>query len=373
MLIFIFVIICLAVLILGHEAGHFWVAKAFGLKIDEFGFGFPPRIFAKRKGEVEYSFNWLPFGGFVKIAGEEDSASGEFGKLESLPPNEKNRYFFFQPAWKRFLVIAAGVAVNFFIGWLLISFVFMVGSAPLLAVGGIQNNSPAEKAGIMAGGIIKNYTPAKGVYPTPEIKSLTQGATGADSRLVRGFIDFVNQHRGQPITVEIGRGSENLSLNVVPKIDTAPDEGALGVLLSESGVERLGVLKSFVEGFKQAVYASGAIFFTFYALIKNFLLHGSLLTGVVGPIGIFSVAQETGKIGMAYLVQLIGLISINLAVINLIPFPALDGGRLFLILVEKIKGSPIPFKFQAWANRFGFILLLLLMAFVTIRDIAQWF
>ena len=349
MLIFIFVIICLAVLILGHEAGHFWVAKAFGLKIDEFGFGFPPRIFAKRKGEVEYSFNWLPFGGFVKIAGEEDSASGEFGKLESLPPNEKNRYFFFQPAWKRFLVIAAGVAVNFFIGWLLISFVFMVGSAPLLAVGGIQNNSPAEKAGIMAGDIIKNYTAAK------------------------GFIDFVNQHRGQPITVEIGRGSENLSLNVVPKIDTAPDEGALGVLLSESGVERLGVLKSFVEGFKQAVYASGAIFFTFYALIKNFLLHGSLLTGVVGPIGIFSVAQETGKIGMAYLVQLIGLISINLAVINLIPFPALDGGRLFLILVEKIKGSPIPFKFQAWANRFGFILLLLLMAFVTIRDIAQWF
>ncbi|MBI4086001.1 MAG: site-2 protease family protein [Candidatus Liptonbacteria bacterium] len=349
MLIFIFVIIGLAVLILGHEAGHFWVAKAFGLKIDEFGFGFPPRLFARKKGEVEYSFNWLPFGGFVKIAGEEDSASGEFVKLESLPSSEKNRYFFFQPAWKRFLVIAAGVAVNFLIGWLLISFVFMAGSAPLLVVGGIQNNSPAEKAGIMAGDIIKNYTAAK------------------------GFIDFVNQRRGQPIIIEIRRGSENLNFNVVPRTDIAPNEGALGVLLSESGVERLGVLKSFAEGFKQAVYASGAIFFTFYALMKNLLLHGSLLTGVVGPIGIFSVAQETGKIGMVYLVQLIGLISINLAVINLIPFPALDGGRLFLILAEKIKGSPIPFKFQAWANRFGFVLLLVLMAFVTIRDIAQWF
>ncbi len=349
MVIVILVIIGLSVLILGHEAGHFFAARAFGLKVDEFGFGFPPRLFAKRKGETEYSFNWLPFGGFVKIAGEEDVASGEFGKLESLPLNEKNHYFFFQPAWKRFLVIASGVIVNFLIGWFLISFVFMVGSAPLLAVRGVQRNSPAEKAGILPGDIIEHYTVAK------------------------NFIDFVNQNRGLPITFQIKRDSRDLNFTVVPKTDTALNEGALGVLLSESGIERHGVLSSLGEGFKQAAYASVAIVTTLYALIKNLLLHGSLLAGVVGPIGIVSVAEQTGKIGLVYLLQLIGLISINLAVINLIPFPALDGGRLFLILVERIKGSPIPFKFQAWANRFGFILLLLLMTFVTIRDIAQWF
>lgn len=362
--IIIFVVIGLSILILGHETGHFFAARALGLKVDEFGFGFPPRIFAWRpgkiqnktgepfdaaRGETEYSLNWLPFGGFVKIAGEEDVASGEFSKLESLPPNEKNRYFFFQPAWKRFLVIGAGVAVNFLIGWLLMSAVFMVGSAPFLAVSGVQRNSPAEKAGILPGDVIERYAAAE------------------------NFINFVNQHRGQPVVLEVKRGSSNLSFTIIPKIETAPNEGALGVLLSESGIERRGVLNSLGEGFKQAAYASSAIAVTLYALIKNLLLHGSLLTGVVGPIGIFSVAEETGKIGIVYLVRLIGLISINLAVINLIPFPALDGGRLFLILVEKLKGSPVPFKFQAWANRFGFVLLLLLMIVVSVRDIAQWF
>ncbi len=365
----IFVIVGLSVLILGHEAGHFLVARAFGLKIDEFGFGFPPRIFgwkSKRinskkgspsqilsdktwEGNTEYSLNWLPFGGFVKIAGEEDVAIGEFSKLESLPPNEKNRYFFFQPAWKRFFVIAAGVAVNFLIGWFLISVVFMVGSAPLLAVSGIQRNSPAEKAGILPGDVIEHYTTAK------------------------NFTDFVNQHRGMPITFQIKRDSKDLNFTVIPRTDTTPNEGALGVLLSEAGVERRGILSSLGEGLKQSLYASGAIVVTFYALIKNLLLHGSLLAGVVGPIGIFSVAEETGKIGMVYLIQLIGLISINLAVINLIPFPALDGGRLFFILVEKLKGSAISFKFQTWANRLGFIFLLLLIALVTVRDIARWF
>lgn len=386
MVIAILVIIGLSVLILGHEAGHFFAARVFGLKVNEFGFGFPPRIFAWRprdkkneetprqtRGETEYSFNWLPFGGFVKIAGEEDATSGEFSKLESLPQNEKNRYFFFQPAWKRFVVIASGVMVNFLIGWLLLSFVFMIGSAPLLVVNGIQHNSPAEKAGIMAGDVVTKYTAASSFTSTPEQESSMQSSAGANSRLVRGFIDFVNQHRGQPITIEIKRGSKNLNFIIIPKIETAPNEGALGVLLSESGIERHGILNSLGEGLKQAVYASGAIVVTFYALIKNLLVHGSLLPGVVGPIGIFKVAEETGQIGIIYLVQLMALISLNLAVINLIPFPALDGGRLFLILIEKIKGSPIPFKVQAWANGLGFIFLLILIALVSVRDIAQWF
>lgn len=352
-------------MILGHEAGHFFAARAFGLKVNEFGFGFPPRIFAWRprrtpgkkdgetlrqaQGETEYSLNWLLFGGFVKIAGEEDAASGEFGKLESLPPNEKDRYFFFQPAWKRFLVIASGVIVNFLIGWFLLSVVFMIGSAPPLAVSGVQRNSPAEKAGIIPGDVIEHYTVAK------------------------DFIDFVNQYRGQPVTIEIRRGSKNLNFSVVPRADTAPDEGALGVLLSESGIERHGILNSLGEGLRQTLYIFGATAVSLYELIKNLLLHGSLLTGVVGPIGIFSVAVETGKVGIIYLIKLIGLISISLAVFNLVPFPALDGGRLFLILIEKIKGSPISFKLQAWANGLGLIFLLILIALVSIRDIAQWF
>src|SRR3989344_342396 len=134
MLITLLVIIGLSLLILGHEAGHFVMAKLFGLKVDEFGFGFPPRIFAKKKGETEYSLNWLPFGGFVRIAGE----NGEFGKAgEDNDAEADGRLFYRQPAWKRALITVAGVSVNFILGWLLISIIFFVGTPPAVIITGI--------------------------------------------------------------------------------------------------------------------------------------------------------------------------------------------------------------------------------------------
>src|SRR3989344_1140270 len=150
-------ILGLSFLILGHEAGHFFTAKAFRLKIDEFGFGFPPRMFAKKRGETEYSFNWLPFGGFVKIAGENDTPSGP-AELQAVPEGEKKRYFAFQPAWKRVVIIVAGVAINFIIGWLLLSIVFMVGTPQIVVVTGVQANSPAALAGFHEGGVIKGFS-----------------------------------------------------------------------------------------------------------------------------------------------------------------------------------------------------------------------
>ncbi len=342
------VIIGLAVLILGHEAGHFLSAKFFGMKVDEFGFGFPPRIKAIRRGETEYSFNWLPFGGFVKISGEEEQITNP-EKLESLPPAEKKRYFLFQPAWKRLIVIASGVFVNFIIGWLMISFVFMAGTPSLLLISEVQPGSPAQKAGIMAGDIIKNYSSSK------------------------DFIGFINARRGEPVTLDIIRGNKGLSITAIPRISNAENEGALGVVFSESGMKRQGFFSALAGGFKESLFISGATFSAFYELAKNLILHGSLLAGVVGPVGIFSVAEQTGQIGLIYLAQLIGMISLNLAVINLIPFPALDGGRIFLIIVEKIKGSPVSIKTQSMINGAGFAFLLFLMAIITVRDVANLF
>lgn len=349
MLIFLIVIIGLSLLILGHEAGHFLAAKIFGLKVDEFGFGFPPRAFAKKKGETEYSFNWLPFGGFVRIAGEQDGLGAESPEAGVANNEEKKRMFFAQAAWRKSLIVLAGVVMNFLIGWFLISAILMVGVPKVLIISEVQPNSPAAQIGILAGDIIKNYTIAK------------------------DFTDFVNGHRGQPVNLEIKRGDQDFNFSVVPRVEIKPGEGAIGVVLVEGGEKRLGLLAAAGEGLRRAFLISALTFQSLYELLKTLLFKGSLLPGVVGPVGIFSVAAETGKIGFIYLVQLISLISLNLAVINLIPFPALDGGRFAMILIEKIKGSPISRKTEAIVNAAGFIFLIFLMIALTVRDVGRLF
>lgn len=343
------VVIGLSVLILGHEAGHFVVAKLFGMKVDEFGFGFPPRVWKKRKGETDYSVNWLPFGGFVKIAGEEDGWDSE-GKGEgALPAEEKKRLFLFQPASRRALVITAGVAVNFLIGWFLTALVFMRGIPQALVVAEVEHGSPAAQAGFLPGDAI-------------------QGFAKADE-----FVSFTNAHRGEEISIAIKRGKELRTFAVVPRLHTAPGEGAVGVAVVETGEPSHRFFSALYEGLKRSLYLCWLILVAFYNVVKNLLFHGVLSKDIMGPLGVFPVAEEVGHLGFIYLVQLVSLISLNLAVINLIPFPALDGGRLIFIAIEKIKGAPVSKRMESLANGIGFFFLVALMLLVTVRDVSRWF
>jgi regulator of sigma E protease len=351
MLIIIIVIVGLSLLILGHEAGHFFVAKMFGLKVDEFGFGFPPRIFAKKIGETEYSLNWLPFGGFVRISGER----GEFEVVDpeggSIPTNhapdpDNDRLFFKQSAWKKSLIVLAGVFTNFLLGWFLISFVLMIGVPQTLVIEGTQAGSPAAAAGIQPGDILKGYT---------------------DSQT---FINYVNANKGQQITFTVIRDDKEISYTFTPRATTTPDQGALGVELEQGGATRENFFAAIWDGLQDAAILSWLTVQAFYELIKQIFIHASIPAGVVGPVGIFGIAEETGKIGLAYLLQFLGIISINLMIVNCIPFPALDGGRFFMVLVEKIKGSPLSYKVEAAINGVGFALLLALMVALTVRDIS---
>jgi regulator of sigma E protease len=160
-----------------------------------------------------------------------------------------------------------------------------------------------------------------------------------------------------------------VDVTVTPRMNVGPNEGPIGVALSEGGTAREPFFQALWDGLRTSFILAGMIFQTLWQLIKNLFVHASLLTGVVGPVGIFGVAEETGSIGAIYLVQLLGIISLNLAVVNLIPFPALDGGRFLMIIIEKIKGSPMPEKVEAWINGLGFAFLLLLMILLTVRDI----
>ena len=348
MLIVIIVIVGLSVLILGHEAGHFFAAKMFGLKVDEFGFGFPPRIAAKKIGDTEYSINWLPFGGFVRISGER----GEFAAIDGeepisplAEPVDEGRLFYSQPAWKKAIIMLAGVIMNFILGWIFISLVLMIGVPQTLVIAGVQTGSPAAAAGFQAGDIVKGYT---------------------DSQ---SFINFVNDNKGAPITVSIIRNDKDISFTVTPRAVTSPNEGAIGVELEEGGAARENPFLALRDGFVSAGMVSWLTIQAFGDLIKQIFVHASIPSDVVGPVGIFSLAEETGHIGLAYLLQFIGIISLNLMVVNLIPFPALDGGRFVMVLIEKVKKTPLSFKTEAWVNGIGFGLLLLLMLVLTIRDI----
>jgi regulator of sigma E protease len=338
------VLIGLSLLILGHEAGHFFVAKMFGLKIDEFGFGFPPRIGAikPKKSETEYSFNWLPFGGFVRISGERLNKD----ETTSTARAGDKRLFYNQPAWKKSLIVLAGVFINFIIGWLLISIVLMVGTPQTLVITGIQANSPAAAAGIESGDVVKGYTNSQ------------------------SFINYIDAHEGQPTQVEVLRDDKTMTFTVTPRINPPAGQGAVGVELEAAGTAREATLPALWDGLLSSLVLLWLIIGTFGQLIAQLFIHAQLLPGVVGPVGIFATAEETANIGIMYLVQLLGIISINLAVVNCIPFPALDGGRFVMVIIEKIKGSPVSERVESWVNGAGFAFLLVLMVLLTVRDVS---
>lgn len=354
---FFLTIVGLSLLILVHELGHFVAAKLFGLRVDEFGFGLPPRALGKRIGETIYSLNWLPFGGFVKIYGEDSpenypnttkghkmeekkaaAVSDEFVDLD------RDRSFVSQKPWKKSIIILSGVLMNFILGWFLISAVFMIGAPKGIFITEVAKDGPGAISGIVLGDRVLGYGSAE------------------------EFIDFIKKHRGEEIVLDIERGGEIFKIQAIPRINPPLGEGALGISLAEGG-ERLGFLPALSEGLFTTIKLIGFIFVALFTLIFGVFTGGADLTGISGPIGIFGVARGAGALGLAAFLNLFALISINLGVLNAIPFPALDGGRFLFIVIEKIKGAPLPVKFERLANGIGFAILISLMILITIRDV----
>lgn len=340
-------IVGIIVLILIHELGHFIAAKIFRVKVEEFGFGFPPRLASKKIGETRYSINAVPFGGFVRLYGENPT---EREKPDANPEAEDGaRAFYRQAAWKRVLIIISGVAMNFVIGWLITAAIFAIGSDQKIVVSQVAAGSPAEAIGILPNDVLLGFKKAD------------------------DFISFVNENRGQEISIQarrtINKETGVLDLRVMPRVSPPPGEGALGVAISELGVARRPVFQSLADGFRVAVGAIGMIFAALYRLFVGIFTGGVGAENFVGPVGIVGAANEAAGFGIIYLFQLLAIISLNLAALNILPIPALDGGRLFFIIVEKIKGSPVPYRKESIAHAIGFLVLLLLMIAITVKDI----
>jgi regulator of sigma E protease len=344
MIIFL-VIVSLSVLIFVHELGHFATAKFFKVKVEEFGFGFPPRIWGKKKGETIYSINLLPFGGFVRIFGED--------AVESLGLRSFNGQTF----WKRSAIVLAGVFMNIVLGWLVLSIVFMFGSPQHLMLSDVQADSPAAKAEMKGGDIV--------------LEAGYLGQVLKDPIESQAFVDLSKSAEGQPIALKVQRGGDIKDIGVTGRVNPPAGQGSLGIGLVEVGFPAESFFSALATGFTVTISTIGMIAFSFFNFFSKLFVTPQILDTVSGPVGIFVIANQAGSLGIIYLLQLMAIISLNLAVLNLIPFPALDGGRFLFFLIEKLKGSPVSLKFQRVVNTAGFAFLIIIMVLVTIQDVGK--
>lgn len=361
--ILIFIVILL-VLVLVHEFGHFMAAKLFGIRVDEFGFGFPPRIFGKKRGETIYSFNAIPFGGFVKIFGENPDK-------ESISGPDKERSLVNKPKRVQALVMVAGVLLNFILAYLLITATLFVGlptvadsgdltkiKNPYLMITSVMENSPAEKVGLGVG---------------DKILSLNANGENLKELTPEGVQFFVNKFSDEDLSLTYQRKGKTETIITKAEQNLINGNPGIGISMGIIGFKKYSFLNSFVQGAKLTGQITYDMTKALFGFLKNIFIGQADFSTVTGPVGIVGMVGDAYSFGFAYLLYFISLISINLAIINLIPFPALDGGRLFFLLIEKIKGSPINPKVANIVNAIGFFALIILMIAVTYQDIVKIF
>jgi len=328
-------------LIILHELGHFIFAKKFGVKVEEFGIGYPPRIFGKKIGETVYSINLLPFGAFVKILGEEE-------KLDD--PRSFNK----KPIWQRTLIVLAGVVSFWLISFLIFSLV-----PTGVTVSLIRDNSPAALSGLVEGDIIEEIKVDNREYSIFKIEEAQR---------------IINQNRGKGINLIVLRGKEKKEISVIPRISPPPGEGALGIGLSYGPSQRNYPLYQIpIKGFLRTTEFTFEVIKGWVSAISNIVKGRPTNVQVMGPVGIFSLSAEILKLGTKYFLLFLSLISIYVALFNILPIPALDGGKLLFLGIEKFKGKPVNPKIEQNITAVFFALLVVLAIWVTIKDITRLF
>jgi len=353
-------ILILGLIILIHELGHFVMAKRAGIRVDEFGIGFPPRIFGIKKGETLYSLNLFPLGGFVKIHGED-------GKKKDDP--DLDRAFYSKSIGTRAKILVAGVVMNLLLSIFLLGIGYWIGLPSVIEdedvlegakiqVVQVASDSPADESKIKSG---------------DTIRELVIGNESLTVTKVKEVQDFSDQYKGKKITVVIERGDEILEKELVPRIYSPGGEGPLGISLARTAIVSYPWYQSFWKGIVSTFYLAWFIIFSIGTILWQLITTGHLTVEVAGPVGIFDLAGQATQLGFIYILQFTAILNINLAIINILPFPALDGGRLLFLAIEKIKGSPVSQKVEGIAHSIGFIILILLMIAVTWRDIIRIF
>ena len=372
-------IVTLLILVVIHELGHFLVAKKFNIKVEEFGFGIPPRAWGKKVGETLVSINWLPFGGFVRLLGEDLPA----GRLANGKFIEDPRSFAAQTVGKRMAVVVAGVLMNLFLAWLL--FYIVLGfqgfklQLPLIVehqflgvtqknetaviVQGVMPGSPAEVAGLHSGEKIKKINGLE-IKTNAELIEKTKKAAGEEIQLTISNLKNNNQRE----------------VTLIPRENPPKGEGPLGVSLAQFQIANLQYETPMQKVLAGPVHSINIIAYS--GKIIGLLVGESFKTGklepvsqtVAGPVGITNVVNSIlteSKDPLLPYLDFVAALSLNLAVFNVLPIPALDGGRLFFLMYEAVTRRKVKAEVEKWIHTIGMVLLLSLMLLITFSDIKK--
>ena len=345
MMTLMYFVLILGIIILVHEFGHFIWAKKFGVYVHEFALGMGPKIWSKQKGETVYSLRAIPIGGFCAMAGEDGEETDEKGK--KIP---KNRKFYAKPIWQRFLILFFGAGNNFILAFLFLFLVGLFGGAQVMdpVISGVTKDYPVDIAGIKAGDKILEVNGHKTSTIDDVQLYITLNKVGSELDLkIENASGDVKDYSIKPI-----------------KVEKDGVEGYYYGLEFEATYE-----KGFFKAIEYSFVKAGAILRQMVIVLGNLFTGGVSVNNLSGPVGIYTVVDDAKSYGALTLLQLTALLSINVGFLNLIPFPAFDGGRIFLLLVEKIKGKPIKPETENLINTVGFILIMILAVYITGNDI----
>jgi len=339
-------LIILGLLIFVHEAGHFGAAKLSGVKVEEFAFGFPPRLICRKRGETRYCINALPIGGYCKMLGE-DEDSGSPRSFSS----KKTRF--------RFFIVVAGVIMNFVLGGILLSIGYGIGMAPIsldensfqnsrtqeVLIAQVNDSSPAQKADFQVGDQVIGFSS------------------------VDEFASFTRNNLNKQITVQIKRDGKVEGKNIEVSSDK---EAPIGVGLASLSIVKLPFFEAIYFGFKDMVVTSKNVILALYFIVAGLFTTGKVTEAISGPVGIFNITGQAVRLGFIYILQLAALLSVNLAIINILPFPGLDGSRALILLLEgSFRKKVIKSEIESLLHMVGFVILIALILLVTFRDILQ--
>ncbi len=353
----------LFVLILVHEWGHYITAKWTGMRVDEFGIGFPPKVMGYKKGETEYTLNALPIGGFVRIYGEDPT------RVEDDP--DRSRSFSARPRWAQAIVLVAGVCMNVVLAWFLFAAVFMLGVPTA-----VEESEAGPDATLRIVEVTGNSVLLGEVPLNAEITGLQteDGAQTLNDLAPSALTAFVTEVGEQSIVLTYILGSEESSVTVTPQAGTIPEEPervALGVRTALVEEVRYSPLAAIGAATQQTIDMLVLIVVSIAGLLYAAVAGTADYSQIAGPVGIFNLVGDAASVGLSSLLLFTAVISLNLAIINLFPIPALDGGRLIFVAVESIIRRPIDPIWTSRLNLIGFLLLIGLMIAVTYNDILR--